>query len=96
MLRRDINPTIGGKKADEVSKRDVITIIDAVADRGARYRSNRVLALVRSIYRWGLGEDLIEFDPTQGAAHEHFSDPANAFWPMMRHAFSGAISAKRR
>ena len=46
-------------KADEVSKQNIISILEAVASRGARYRSNRVLALVRSIYRWGIAEDLI-------------------------------------
>lgn len=66
MLKREILPAIGGMKADEVTKRDVIRIIDAVAERGARYRSNRVLALTRSIFRWGCAEDLIQFDPTQG------------------------------
>ena len=64
--RSKINPVIGGMKADEVSKLDIIGILEALAGRGARYRSNRVLALVRSIYRWGIAEDLIHFDPTQG------------------------------
>ena len=66
MLKREILPAIGAMKADEVAKRDVIRIIDAVAERGARYRSNRVLALTRSIFRWGCAEDLVQFDPTQG------------------------------
>ncbi|MGD9671447.1 MAG: tyrosine-type recombinase/integrase [Hyphomicrobiaceae bacterium] len=66
MLKREILPAIGDMKADEVAKRDIIQIIDNVAERGARVRSNRVLALVRAIYRWGIAEDLITFDPTQG------------------------------
>ncbi|MGE0055335.1 MAG: tyrosine-type recombinase/integrase [Hyphomicrobium sp.] len=66
MLNREIYPAIGAMKADEVSKRDVIRILDGVADRGARVRSNRIFALLRSIYRWGLAEDLIKSDPTQG------------------------------
>lgn len=66
MLKREILPAIGAMKANEVSKRDIIHIIDIVAERGARYRSNRVFALVRSIYRWGVAEDLVNSDPTQG------------------------------
>jgi integrase len=66
MFKREIYPVIGGMKADEVPKRTVIGILDSVAERGARTRSNRVFALVRSVYRWGLAEDLIQFDPTQG------------------------------
>lgn len=56
----------GGMKADEVTKRDVIHILDCVAKRGARVRSNRVFALLRAIYRWGIAEDLITSDPTLG------------------------------
>ncbi len=66
MLSHDILPAIGAMKAEEVTKRDVIEIIDEVAKRGAKYRSNRVLALTRSIFRWGSSEDLIRLDPTQG------------------------------
>ncbi len=66
MLTREIYPAIGRMKADEVVKRDVIGILELVAGRGARYRSNRIFALLRSIYRWGLAEDLIQRDPTQG------------------------------
>ncbi len=66
MLTREIYPAIGGMKADEVVKRDAIGILESVAGRGARYRSNRVFALLRSIYRWGIAEDLIQLDPTQG------------------------------
>lgn len=66
MLERDIYPAIGAIKADEVPKRAVIKILDEVVARGAKIRSNRVLALLRAIYRWGVAEDLIEVDPTQG------------------------------
>ncbi len=71
MLKREISPIIGGMKAGEVCKQNIIGILEAVAGRGARYRSNRVLALVRSIYRWGIAEDPIQFDPTQGVATHH-------------------------
>src|SRR6478735_9555357 len=89
MLKREINPAIGAMKADEVSKRDVIRILDGVADRGARVRSNRVFALLRSIYRWGLAEDLIKSDPTQGVRPRTVARPrdrvltdeeVNIFW----------------
>ncbi len=43
-----------------------IHILDCVAERGARVRSNRVFALLRAIYRWGIAEDVITSDPTLG------------------------------
>jgi integrase len=48
------------------SSRDIVQIVNAVAEKGLRVRPNRVLALVKSIYRWGVSEDLIVIDPTQG------------------------------
>lgn len=80
MLSRHVLPTIGSMKAAEVSKRDVIRILDAVASaddaRSARlppverrkltHRPNRVFELIRSIFRWSVGRDLLKVDPTWG------------------------------
>ena len=99
MLNREICPAIGAMRADEVSKRDVIRILDGFADRGARVRSNRVFALLRSIYRWGLAEDLIKSDPTQGVRPRTLDVPCdrvltdaevNIFW----HSLDGAPMTK--
>lgn len=66
LLKKDIRPAIGRMRADEVQKRDVILIADAMVDRGAKTRCNRAISLVRSIFRWGVAEDLVTFDPTAG------------------------------
>ncbi len=66
MLTKDIRPAIGRMRVEEVQKRDIIDIADAMADRGAKIRCNRAITLVRSIFRWGIAEDLIQHDPTLG------------------------------
>lgn len=66
MLRKDILPAIGRMKVEEITKRDVICIVDGILERGARVRCNRALALMRSIFRWGMAEDLARQDPTFG------------------------------
>jgi integrase len=66
MLKKDILPGIGRMKVDEITKRDVICIADRILERGARVRCNRALALMRSIFRWGMAEDLARQDPTFG------------------------------
>jgi integrase len=65
MLAKDIRPVIGTTPAEKVTKAEIIQLVNTVAKR-AGVRSNRVLALARSIYRWGLSEDLITVDPTYG------------------------------
>lgn len=78
MLDRHILPVIGGMKAVEITKRDVLRLLDAVADkfdartavtgtpRKMTHRPNRVFELVRSIFRWSVGRDLLQIDPTSG------------------------------
>lgn len=78
MLDRHILPVIGGTKAVEITKRDVLRLLDAVADkvdartavtgtpRKMTHRPNRVFELVRSIFRWSVGRDLLQIDPTSG------------------------------
>ena len=66
MLKKDILPAIGRMKVEEITKRDVICIADSILERGARVRCNRALALMRSIFRWGMAEDLARHNPTFG------------------------------
>jgi integrase len=82
MLDRHILPHIGSMKAGEISKRDVIGLLDAAVaapdarrksargDQGTRrkltHRPNRVFELVRAIFRWGVGRDIVKMDPTLG------------------------------
>ena len=66
MLNKEVLKALGGKKAEAVSKKDVIACADAVLDRGAPVLANRVLSLIRSIYAWGMSEDLVERNPAAG------------------------------
>jgi integrase len=80
MLKNHILPEIGALKAAEVTKRDVIRLLDIVAAktdarlksnnrknrRKLTHRPNRVFELVRAIFRWAVGRDLLKFDPTLG------------------------------
>ncbi len=76
MLDRHILPEIGDFKAIEITKRDVIRLLDTVAakkdarsaasdrTRKLSHRPNRVFELLRSIFRWAVGRDLLQTDPT--------------------------------
>ncbi len=78
MFKRDILPVIGAMKAVEVTKRDVIKILDTVAtrsdlrasvkpsERRLTTRPNRVYELIRAICRWAVGRDILQYDPTWG------------------------------
>lgn len=77
MLDRHILPQIGAMRAAEIAKRDIIRMLDEVAakpdarkGRGSTsrmtHRPNRVFELVRAIFRWAIGRDLLQVDPTWG------------------------------
>ena len=92
MLAKDILPAIGAMKADQVSKKDVVRLLDLVADRGTTHMPNRVLELVRSIYNWGLGVDRCEVNPALGVKPLHKEKPRDrvlsdtevtAFWAAL-------------
>jgi integrase len=79
MLNRHIRPRIGGMRITEITKRDVIRLLDEVArqpdarkgrqpDLRMTHRPNRVFELLRAIFRWGIGRDLLIGDPTIGVA----------------------------
>lgn len=50
--------------ANEVTKRDIIEIIDYIAiEREAPVQADRTTALISSIYNWGQDEDLVQHNP---------------------------------
>jgi integrase len=66
LLRRDVLPFWATRPIREITRPDVIELIDRVADRGARIHANRVLAAVRVLFNWALSRGLIEASPAAG------------------------------
>ena len=51
-----------GRKAASVTRREVIALLDEIADR-APVMANRVLSLVRKVYNYALDKDMVEANP---------------------------------
>lgn len=81
MLARHVLPVIGAMKAVDITKRDIIRLFDGITAkhdaRGAEpatrmrkltHQPNRVFEVVRAIFRWSIGRDLLAVDPTFGLA----------------------------
>ena len=56
---------IGQQPAQQLARGELRAFLEGIA-RETPIRANRVLALVRAAFRWGLREELIERDPTAG------------------------------
>jgi integrase len=52
-----------GRKIQEITKRDVIALLDAVHDRGAPIMANRILAAIRKLFNWCMARDVIQASP---------------------------------
>lgn len=67
-LETDILPYWKMKKASEIKRRDVLLLLDEIINRGAPIQANRVLALVRKIFNFGIQRDIIEINPCQAVS----------------------------
>lgn len=56
---------LGAQAAQQIARGELRAFLETIA-RHAPIRANRVLALVRAAFRWGLREELLERDPTAG------------------------------
>ncbi len=70
-LNKYVLPVLGGMKAAEISKRDIVILLDEIADRGAGAMSNQILALIRKIFNWAVEEDLLKMTPAYGIKQRH-------------------------
>lgn len=60
MLRRDVLPALGRLKAREVSKKDILRVLDALVQRGAPIGANRTRALISRVLSWAVERDIVE------------------------------------
>jgi integrase len=58
----DVMSAWRGRKIQDITKRDVINLLDTVRDR-APVMANRVLAAVRKLFNWCLARDIIQISP---------------------------------
>ena len=63
ILNKDILPLWKNLKASKVKRRDVLLLLDSLLDRGAPILANRVLALVRKVFNFGIEREILEFNP---------------------------------
>jgi integrase len=63
LLEAEILPKWKNFRIADIKRRDVIALVDSIAARGARIHSNRVLALINSIFNFAISKEIIEANP---------------------------------
>jgi integrase len=66
ILNKDIIPVIGNLHMTEVKKRDIVSVLDRVQNRGAMIACNRTLAVISKMFNFALERDVIEIFPVYG------------------------------
>lgn len=57
---------LGHLKARDITRRQLITLLDAIVERGAPVTANRVHALLAQLFTWAAAKDLIPASPMAG------------------------------
>jgi integrase len=63
ILRKDVLPAWGMRKAKDITRRDVILLLDKVVDRGSPIMANRTLAVVRRMFNFAVARDILGATP---------------------------------
>ncbi|KAB2942956.1 MAG: tyrosine-type recombinase/integrase [Hyphomicrobium sp.] len=65
IIDREIRPALGDIRANALTRRDVLTVIDAIGVR-APVQANRTLSTLRTVYNWAMSRDMVAANPTHG------------------------------
>ncbi len=68
MIENDLLLAWGRRAVDDISRRDVIEIIEGICARGHPYAANRRLSLLRTMFAWGVEVDMVRATPVVGVA----------------------------
>jgi len=63
ILDKDVIPAWGTRKAKDITRRDVILLLDKIVDRGAPISANRTLAVIRKMFNFALSRDIVPATP---------------------------------
>ena len=66
LLRLHVLPRWRGRTVHEITRRDVLDVLDRVVDGGAPIAANRALAAVRKFFNWCVSRDILATSPCAG------------------------------
>jgi integrase len=66
LLRLHVLPRWRGRMAHDITRRDVLDILDRVVDAGTPIAANRTFSAVRKMFNWAIARDIITASPCAG------------------------------
>ena len=71
LIAKYLLPPWRARRLGQIAKPDVLRVVDAISDAGHHRQANKVLALIRQIFKWAIGRGLVERDPAAGIERPH-------------------------
>jgi integrase len=71
LLQKDVIPHLGQLKAHSVRRRDIVDLVEGIADRGAPVTANRTLAVVSKMFNFAVDREILEATPAAGIKRVH-------------------------
>ena len=66
VLRKEVEPEWGRRKAKTITRRNVITLLDGIADRGHPVMRNRLASLIRRMFSFAVERGILDATPCVG------------------------------
>ncbi len=66
LYRRHIEARLGSSHASALTRRDIISVLDDIADSVSGIQANRSQALISAVLNWALSEDMLEANAAHG------------------------------
>jgi len=63
ILNKDILPIWGNRSAAAIKRTDVVAVLDSIVDRGSGIMANRTLSLIRKMFNFAIGRDIVKENP---------------------------------
>jgi integrase len=63
ILHKEVLPALGQRRITEIGRREILDLVDAIADRGAVTLARRCHAHLHRLFRWSVGRSIIESNP---------------------------------
>jgi len=66
ILEKEVYPAWGHRKAQEITKGNIITLLDKVVDRGSPQTANNIFKIIRKMFNWAVKKDRLQVSPCTG------------------------------
>lgn len=66
ILEKEIYPAWGRLKAQDITKGNIITLLDKVVDRGSPQTANNIFKIIRKMFNWAVKKDRMKTSPCTG------------------------------